>query len=380
MNPSISAASSSSSTTPIGVTTIALYTGKGKQRAEPRYQEVIPADDRSDVDGEIGSSSSNIPSDSVTLYKFFRKWAHAIHTTDERLIRTADREGELQKLETICQAQHHTISFLKNGISIDSVTHIGLEKGKTAHIDLVQQQITRALDLVQALCEKIQTLHSDSQTPIDELNPCIEEIATEIVALQKSLPSPAKAFLWVILFAVAFVPVATLVWYSLTSLGIISMTAALTQAITGIAWVACVLAGILKSWPEYKNACAESASSSTRTLIHCHETIRSAHKDFKKKMDSAQISRAAENSKNAALASMSSVQLGLQAHEKLDRFNGKLDQLLASRSESASPDSDLRAAQERIADLERRLAAKDALLEAEKEHSQKLLDALIKRA
>ncbi len=41
MNPSINAASSSSSSTPVGVTTIQLYTGKGKQRAEPPYQEVM---------------------------------------------------------------------------------------------------------------------------------------------------------------------------------------------------------------------------------------------------------------------------------------------------------------------------------------------------
>ncbi len=366
MNPSTSVASSSSSSTPMGVTTIQLYAGKGKQRAEPRYQEVIPVDGVSDAGWGVGSPSSNISSDSSMLYKFFRQCVHAIHTTDERLIRTADREGELQKLERICQAQHSTIGSLKNGVAIDPVTHIGLEKGKASHIDLVQQQITRALELVQTLCEKIQTLHSDSQTPIDELNPCIEEIATEIVTLQKSLPSPAKAFLWVILFAVAFVPVATLVWYSLTSLGIISMTAALTQAITGIAWVACVIGGILKSWPEYKNACAESASSGTRTLIQCHETIRSAHKDFKKKMDSAQISRAAENSKNAALASTTSVHLGLQAHEKLDRFNGKLDQLLASRSESGSPEL-LAEKDRRIAELEQRLAAKDATIEKKDE-------------
>ncbi len=364
MNPSINVASSSSSSIPTGVTTIALYTGKGKQRAEPRYQEVIPGDgDLSGADWSIGNPSSNIPSDaSISGNGLFKRCVDAIHTADERLTKRADREGELQKLERICQAQHSTIGSLKNRVSIDSVTHIGLEKGKAAHTDLVQQQITRALELVQALCDKIQTLHSDSERPIDELNPCIDEIATEIVTLQKSLPSPVKAFLFVILFAVVFVPVATLVWYSLTSLGVISMTAALAQSITGIAWVACVIGGILKSWPEYKNACAESASSGTRTLIQCHETIRSAHKDFKKKMDSAQISRAAENSKNAALASTASVQLGLQAHEKLDRFNGKLDQLLASRSESASPDSDLRAAKERIAELEQRLAAKDEVI------------------
>ncbi len=81
------------------------------------------------------------------------------------------------------------------------------------------------------------------------------------------------------------------------------MTAAVPQALTAIAWVACMIAGILKSWPDYKNACAENASSGTRQLIRCHETIRSAHKDLKSKMDSSQIQAAAKNSENAVRAS-----------------------------------------------------------------------------
>ncbi len=370
MNSSTNAASSSSSSTPIYFSTAGPYTGKGKQRAELHYQELILADDDlSDADWEIVNSNHKILSDSfMPRNSLFRRCVNVIHTADERWIKMADRKGELQKLERICQAQHHTIGSLKNGVSIDRVTHIGLEKGKVAHIDLAQQQITRALHFVQALCEKIQTLLSDSQRPIDELNPCIEEITTEIGALQKSLPSPAKAFLWVILFAVVFVPVATLAWYSLTSLGVISMTAALAQALTGIAWVACVLAGILKSWPEYKNACAERASSCTRTLIQCHETIRSAYKDFKKKMEYAQITRAAENSKNAALASAASVQLGLQANEKLDR----IDRLLASRSESASPDSDLKAENAR---LREQLAKSEAEKEKLRDYNMQLMAA-----
>ncbi len=418
MNPSTSAASSSSSNTRIGVTTVALYTGNGKQRAEPSYQEaMVVAGDVSESSFEIvqrgyaalpgsfhsedmGSTSTFLPShfDSASYNEIgaafkantlgnelYSACDQKIHTDREECEKIADREGSLRTLKNTCQNARHTMTGLKVPPSINSVTNIGLEAAKEAHIAFLQERVQEALSIVDTIFQTVEALLQNPQKPISDLDPSIEHIVKEITQLQKSLPSPAKAFLWVVLFGVVLVPLVTLLWYSLTCLGLISITAALPQALTGIAWVVCMIAGILKSWPDYKNACAENASSGTRQLIQCHETIRSAHKDLKSKMDSSQIQAAAKNSETAArtssffgahIFSRTNELLGFgsktleKTNEVFDKTNAikeTLDKVLADRVPSPE-----------FLALEKTLAAKDAEIAAERAARAELQQELAK--
>ncbi len=411
MNSSISAASSSSSSTPIGVTTIQLYTGKGKQRAEPPYQEaMIVEGDLSENDFEIVQRDHVDPPDSSqygeTSYseiggtfkantlgnQLYSVCEKEIRDTREYYEKIADREGSLKTLKNTCEDARHKIAALEVPASIDSVTNIGLETAKEAHIAFLQERVQEALSIVGTVLQTVEALLQNPKKPISDLDASIERIVKEIDQLQKSLPSPAKAFLWVILFGVVLVPLVTLLWYSLTCLGLISMTAALPQALTAIAWVVCMIAGILKSWPDYKNACAENASSGTRQLIRCHETIRSAHKDLKSKMDSSQIQAAAKNSENAVRASSffgahifsrtnELLGFGSKNLEKTNEINEKLDKVLAAeRTPSPEFIALEKAYEERLAEERAARAELEQRLAKSEEEKAKLLDALIKRA
>ncbi len=373
LNPSVSAASSSSSSTSIGVTTIALYPGKGKQRAEPSYEQRMTDESGLSIANndcyDLGNPSASdysigtnfVFTENQSTDKILRVCEGVICATNKHYTKIADPKGGLNKLKEICENERKTIASLEVKGPIDPVTNIGLETAKETHSAFLQERVNEALRIVGNLCQIIETLvahptESISAQDISSLEPLIENIVVEIVKLQKSLPSPAKAFLGVLFVAGLVAPLMGLIWYILGTLGLFSMTAVLPQALATSAWVVGVIFGIIIKWPDYKNACAEKASSSTRQLIQCHETIRTAHKDFKKKMDSVKLDKLDKGIENALRATS----IAYAATSE------KLDQLLASRSESASPDSDLRAAKDRIAEKDRQLAQKDAEIAAER--------------
>ncbi len=379
MNPSITAASSSSSGTPITVTATQLYTGKGKQLAEPGYQDL------SNLSALGCSTSTSFAfTENQSTRTILNTCESIICATNEHYTKIADPKGGLNKLKEICENELKTIASLEVKAPIGPVTNIGLETAKETHSAFLQERVNEALRIVDSVCQIIETLvahpkGSISAQDISSLEPLIENIVVEIVKLQKSLPSPAKAFLGVLFVAGLVAPFMGLIWYILGTLGLFSMTAVLPQALAGSAWVVGVIFGLIIKWPDYKNACAERASSSTRQLIQSHETIRSAHKEFKKKMDSVKLDKLDQSVANTLRATSIAFAATNEVKQDTAAINEKLDRVLASRSESLSPDL-LAEKDRRIAELEQRLAAKDALLEAEKEHSQKLLDALIKRA
>ncbi len=366
MNPSTSAASSSNSSTPIGGTTIALYAGKGKQRAEPGYQD-LP--DPSALGCSTNTSFAFTENQSTRT--ILNTCESIICATNEHYTKIADPKGGLNKLKEICENERKTIASLEGKAPIDPVTNIGLETAKETHSAFLQERVNEALRIVDSICQIIQTLvahpkESISAQDISSLEPLIENIVLEIAKLQKSLPSPAKAFLGVLFIAGLVAPFMGLIWYILGNLGLFSMTAVLPQALATSAWVVGTIFGLIIKWPDYKNACAERASSSTRQLIQCHETIRSAHKDFKKKMDSVKLDKLDKGIENALRASSITYAATNEVSEKLDR-------LLASRSESASPDSDLRAENAR---LREQLAAKEATIEKKDELIATLINKL----
>ncbi len=379
MNPSINAASSSSSSIPIGVTATQLYTGKGKQRAEPGYQDLPNP-------SALGCSTSTsfAFTENQSTRTILNTCESIICATNEHYTKIADPKGGLNKLKEICENERKTIASLEIKAPIDPVTNIGLETAKETHSAFLQERVNEALRIVDGMCRIIETLlghpkESISAQDISSLEPLIENIVVEIAKLQKSLPSPAKAFLGVLFIAGLVAPFMGLIWYILGNLGLFSMTAVLPQALAGSAWVVGTIFGLIIKWPDYKNACAEKASSSTRQLIRCHETIRSAHKEFKKKMDSVKLDKLDQSVANTLRATSI-------VYATTNQVNEKLDQLLASRSESASPDL-------LLAEKDRQLAAKDAEIAAERatraqleqrlakseEERAKLLDALIKR-
>ncbi|UUM20932.1 hypothetical protein [Mycoavidus sp. SF9855] len=365
MSPSTNAACSSSTSTPIYISTVGPYTGKGKQRADPAYEQKI-TDERGLCivdDSRSALTNPSAPDYAISTHFAFteNQSTHKILSTCERIISTtnahytkiADPKGGLNKFKEICEKERETIAKLEVKDPIGPVTHIGLETAKETHSAFLQERVNEALRIVDSICQIIQTLvahpkESVSAQDISSLEPLIENIVVEIVKLQKSLPSPAKAFLGVLFVAGLVAPFMGLIWYILGTLGLFSMTAVLPQALATSAWVVGVIFGIIIKWPDYKNACAERASSSTRQLIQCHETIRSAHKEFKKKMDSVKLDKLGQGVDNTLRATSI-------AFAKVNEVSEKLDRVLASRSESASPDAELAAENARLREENKQL-------------------------
>ncbi len=353
MSPATNAASSSSSSSSVYFSTTGPYTGKGKQLADPPFgqrmaDENVPfiVDNGSYVlidpspptyFNRIGLGSTGNPRPDEILNTCER----TISKTNKRYAKIADREGKLEKFKEICKTERKTIADLEVKAPIDTVTHIGLETAKEAHSVFLQERINEALRIVDSVCLIIETLIAHPKESMSSLDKSVESIASEIAKLQKSLPTPAKAFLGVLFVAGLVAPFMGLVWYILGTLGLFSMTAILPQAIGGAAWVVGVICGIILKWPDYKNACAERASVGTRQLIQCYGTITLAHKDFKKKMDSVRLDKIDNKLDDAFRAS--SINFAATT-----AVNEKLDQLLATRSTSASPDADLIAENARL--------------------------------
>ncbi len=362
MNPATNAASSSSSSTSMYFSSTGPYTGKGKQRADPPFGPRI-----TDENGAFSNINGLGFIENQSTYKIINTCERTISNTNKRYAKIADREGKLEALKEICITERKTIADLEVKDPVDTVTHIGLETPKEARRVFLQERINEALCIIDSVCQIIETLIAHPKEPMSALDESIESIAIEIAKLQKSLPTPAKAFLGVLFVAGLVAPFMGLVWYILGTLGLFSMTAVLPQAIGGAAWVVGVIFGIIIKWPDYKNACAERASVGTRKLIQCYGTITLAHKDCKKKMDSVRLNKIDSKLDDAFRASSINFAATTAVSEKLD-------QLIAARSTSASPDADLIAENIR---LREELAAKDATIQSKDELIAKLVHKLV---